>query len=356
MSTRTYQACLKPVSEQHGPPELNAAFLDTIVDTIQGLPDEVFKPNPYYDIYSVMNGVLGPYEDLTHRKAVMCEVLRVVAAFESDWNWNAGVDKHKPAEKFHPESEETGAFQVSWDSVYTTENDKNETLRACAAAGGATDAASFIRVMKANHKLAVEYCARLFRFSVGWCGTVKDRNMVVSHVSRKAVAEFRSFLAPALHLTELAGGSDAQHINRMLQIAKDPVAFEKVRQDAGVKLWDEARLKYPTDACAITLTELMQHAGIAIKDELMALGLTNILHRQRGWQVIPNGQQQPGDVGTTCHNTPTHNADHIYLVVEVINKDEMLVADNQEKAPKPHTRFVSGKGGKTPTLYFLRAV
>src|SRR4051812_47423596 len=113
--SRQYHACLNRVSEEHGHPPVE--FLDQIVDTLNRLPDDVFSENQYYDIYSAVSRVLGPWTSLLHRKAVMCEVLRVVAAFESDWHWNAGVDTHNPNSVHDPRGEETGAFQVSWDSL-----------------------------------------------------------------------------------------------------------------------------------------------------------------------------------------------------------------------------------------------
>jgi hypothetical protein len=71
----------------------------------------------------------------------------------------------------------------------------------------------------------------------------------------------------------------------------------------------------------------------------------------RGWTKISVGQQQAGDVGSTCGEVPHHGTDHIYLVLRTLNVDEMVVADNQE--PTPHFRFASGNG-KSPTTYFLR--
>jgi hypothetical protein len=65
------------------------------------------------------------------------------------------------------------------------------------------------------------------------------------------------------------------------------------------------------------------------------------------------GQHQDGDVGTTCGGTPLHGVDHIYFLLHRVNDDEMVIADNQARTP--HFRFVSGKGGKSPTTYFLRA-
>jgi hypothetical protein len=72
MSQRTYIACHQPVSEQHSSPP--NSFLDQLIDAINPLQDDVFDENERYDIYSVMLGSLGPYADLLHRKAIMCEV------------------------------------------------------------------------------------------------------------------------------------------------------------------------------------------------------------------------------------------------------------------------------------------
>ncbi|MFZ1219617.1 MAG: M15 family metallopeptidase [Chthoniobacterales bacterium] len=196
MSQRNYIACHNPVSEQHqSPPN---SFLDQLIDAINPLPDAVFAQNNQHDIYSVMLGSLGPYTDLLHRKAVMCEVLRVQAAFESDWNWNEGVDttnQHSLADK---RGEETGAFQVSWDSMHF-----DTSLKDCVRPFfQPDDVDAFINQMKLNHALAVEYCARLLRFNTTWCGTINHASMVISHVRRDAVAEFKSFL----QLNPVAGG------------------------------------------------------------------------------------------------------------------------------------------------------
>lgn len=110
-SNRTYIATRHPVNPEHSSPPI--PFLDQLIDAIDPLPDEVFAKNPLNDIYAVMKGSLGPYTSLKHRKAVMCEVLRVQAAFESDWNWDEGVDVNNIHSLTHIDGEETGAFQVS---------------------------------------------------------------------------------------------------------------------------------------------------------------------------------------------------------------------------------------------------
>ena len=188
MSDRIYVACHQAVSEQHGHPP--NSFLDQLIDAINPLPDQVFEKNQHHDIYSVMFGSLGPYDSLLHRKAVMCETLRVQAAFESDWDWNEGVDTTNQTSVHHKEGEETGAFQVSWDSMHF-----DDSLRECLdRLAGGHDVLTFIEKMKSNHALAVEYCARLLRFNTTWCGTLNDPHKVRAHVRRDAVAEFQTFL------------------------------------------------------------------------------------------------------------------------------------------------------------------
>src|SRR5262249_32209107 len=110
---------------------------------------------------------------------------------------------------------------------------------------------------------------------------------------------------------------------------------------------------YPRDGCAITLSVLLQDVGIKVSDTYQAFTLGNLLELKRKWQRIPIGQQKPGDVGSTCGSKPKHGTDHIYLVLQTKGSDQMVVADNQKTTP--HPRYVSGKGGKSPTKFFLRA-
>jgi hypothetical protein len=84
-----FDATRQPVSNRGVPPD---SFLDELVAWGKIAPDEIFAPNSNKDVYSNVVGVLGPWEDLRHRRAVMLEVMRVLAGFESSWDWNAGVD------------------------------------------------------------------------------------------------------------------------------------------------------------------------------------------------------------------------------------------------------------------------
>ncbi|MET3134364.1 hypothetical protein AAKU55_004660 [Oxalobacteraceae bacterium GrIS 1.11] len=358
MSIRTYIACHQAVSAQHR----NApnSFLDQLIDTINGLPDAAFEANNLHDIYSVMLGALGPYTGILHRKAVMCEVLRVQAAFESDWHWERGVDPCNASSMAHKEGEETGAFQVSWDSM-----PNDPSLPACVDRyAHAHDVDTFIKAMKENHALAVEYCARLLRFNTRWCGTLNDASMVIAHVRRDAVSEFQGFLqlnptaaTAEPSLTEMAlhvnaGVHDRQFISRLLAIGRDSTTLDNAQLRAGKKLMRYDGEVFPQNACAITLSTLLQDAGIIVPDIFQALALGIYLHSKRGWTRVDIGDQQAGDIGSTCGENAQPGNDHIYIVSERVDNDQMIVIDNQES--EAHIRFVTGKN-KTPTTFFLRA-
>jgi hypothetical protein len=109
---------------------------------------------------------------------------------------------------------------------------------------------------------------------------------------------------------------------------------------------------FPDNGCAANLSALLIESGIPVK---MTLGAGKLAHtlRSRGWSQIDVGNQAPGDVGVAYDEGKIPGIDHIYLVVNVIDQDEMMVADNQDKVP--HHRFATGRG-KSPTEFFLRAV
>lgn len=147
--------------------------------------------------------------------------------------------------------------------------------------------------------------------------------------------------------------SDADEIAPLLKIASDPSALVAAQRVAAQRLLAYDGETYPHDGCAITLSVLLQEAGIDVADQFQAIALGRALERDRGWTRVSLGDQQAGDVGSTCGATPDHGRDHIYLVLKPLNADEMVIADNQDT--HPHFRFISGAGGKTPTRFFLRA-
>src|SRR5260370_31353923 len=68
-------------------------FLEELVTWGKRSPDEIFAPNQFSDIYSSVINTLGPWEGIPHRRAVMLEVLRVLAGFESSRSEERRVGK-----------------------------------------------------------------------------------------------------------------------------------------------------------------------------------------------------------------------------------------------------------------------
>jgi hypothetical protein len=149
---------------------------------------------------------------------------------------------------------------------------------------------------------------------------------------------------------------DAEHVAALLAAAKTPATLTQAQATAAKALKAAGEPPYPKNGCAATLSALLQIAGIAVPMTLGAGRLANILGGQlksRGWAHVPVGEQKAGDVGVTFDEGGNAGADHIYLVIEPIDDDVMLIADNQAKTL--HKRAASGTPNKTPTEYFLRA-
>ena len=156
---------------------------------------------------------------------------------------------------------------------------------------------------------------------------------------------------PVLSLVHIDLVTDKDHIKQLIQEASSVGQLQCVQGRAADKLLMYDGEKYPSDGCAITLSVLLQDAGIDVPDTFTAIELGKALS-DRGWQIIPPGRQKAGDIDSTCGSTPQHGSDHIYLVLSQLDDDEMIIVDNQW--PTPHLRFVSGQD-KTPTTFFLRA-
>jgi hypothetical protein len=191
---RQYKACLKKVKGSPTPP----SFLDELVDWASYAPDVIFISNAKNDIYSNVLTDLGPYTSTLHRKAVMLEVLRVLAGIESTWHWNQGVDTSKK-KKNTPQNEETGAFQVSLDGIGNDASLKDFVKKTF----GKTDTKTFITNMKTNHKFAIEYAARLFMVTTAANGPLGTPEFH-SALSRDAVDEFMGFIFPWRERCEVA--------------------------------------------------------------------------------------------------------------------------------------------------------
>ena len=121
---------------------------------------------------------------MAHRRAAMLEVLRVLAGFESSWDWTCGRDVTNST-SVTPTTIEAGAWQVSGNSRAF-----GRDLRDLAPADGDR----FQRAMKSDHPLAMEYIARLLRHTVRHNGPVL-RHEIDPFLSREAVAQFMSLLS-----------------------------------------------------------------------------------------------------------------------------------------------------------------
>jgi len=165
-------------------------------------------------------------------------------------------------------------------------------------------------------------------------------------------AVFASAPNLAMEATAFAAASqDSGAIDRLVSLGSSPQSLRAAQSIAAQRLLAFDGETFPHDGCAITLSVLLQQAGIPVSDTFTAIEMGQVLLR-RGWRRIPVGQQQRGDMGSTCGPVAHHGTDHIYLVLRDVNDDEMVIADNQD--PAPHFRFASGRG-RSPTTFFLRA-
>jgi hypothetical protein len=156
---------------------------------------------------------------------------------------------------------------------------------------------------------------------------------------------------PATALSAALRSVDAIHVAELIRQGRTAAGLKAARTTAKAAL-----PQYPTNGCAAHLSALLQQAGIDIP---MTFGAGKLAQRlkDRGWTRVDVGSQIAGDVGVCFDNDPTpEGADHVYLVIETLGRDEMSIADNQRTADATHKRFASGAGGKTPTEYFLRAL
>jgi hypothetical protein len=180
-----YNSKKQLVANRGVPPD---AFLDQLVAWGKLAPNEIFEPNARSDVYSSVFDTLGPWQGIQHRRAVMLEVMRVLAGFESSWNWSEGRDASNPT-SVTPDTVEAGAWQVSANSMNFGQELKDLVL----AKVGTLDGNAFQQAMKQNHPLAMEYIARLLRHTTHHNGPVL-RHEIDPWLRRDAVAEFQALL------------------------------------------------------------------------------------------------------------------------------------------------------------------
>ena len=167
---RQFDACKQKVDNRGRAPD---EFLNELIDWGRAAPEEIFKKNDVFDIYSSVAAELGPWRGELHRRAVMLEVLRVLGGFESSWDWSAGRDIANPSSNTAC-TEEAGIFQCSGNSM-SFSSSLRQLLND--AANGDVSCQSFISTSKQNHKFAIEYCARLIRFTTKHHGPIKYQHI-----------------------------------------------------------------------------------------------------------------------------------------------------------------------------------
>jgi hypothetical protein len=182
----TYRATKHRVHNRGIPPD---RFLDELVAWGRTAPAEIFAPAPGHDVYTNVFNVLGPWRDNQYRRGAMLEIMRVLAGFESSWNWNCGRDVKGVASNTAT-TMEAGAFQVSANSMGFGQDLKKLVL----ARVGSADGTAFQKAMKQDHVLAMEYIARLLRHTVDHNGPVK-RKEINDWVRKDSVEEFLTLLA-----------------------------------------------------------------------------------------------------------------------------------------------------------------
>jgi len=168
------------------------SFLQNLVSWAKDAPESLFTPRPddhgETDIYTDVKPQLGPWTSLLHRKVAMCEVLRVLAGFESSWRPSTGADTTNPAEN-DDETYSAGLWQISYNS-----RGFGVDLREYLVQHEVTNGAVFQQRMKTDFDFAATYTAMLLRHTIRHNGPVK-RHEINPWLSRAAVAEFEQLLA-----------------------------------------------------------------------------------------------------------------------------------------------------------------
>ncbi len=198
---REFRHLEEKVHDRGEPPK---AFLEELIDWALAADDEIFDRNESLDVYSKIVGELGPWADLRHRKAALCEVLRVLGGFESSWNWDEGRDMS--ANNTDHDTMESGIFQCSSNSISFFKDDpyQEEIFQILGRRQrGPERSRAFIEKTKKDHGFALEYCARLLRKTTDHHGPVKHyrghiyqgkfQDGIGNHLSRAATNEFLSF-------------------------------------------------------------------------------------------------------------------------------------------------------------------
>lgn len=182
------------------PPE---SFRSELIRWGKMAAEDIFAPNPLVDIYSKTKSELGPWISPLQRRAGMLEIMRVLAGFESSWDWTEGVDTSRLGSTT-PENAEAGAWQVSYDARLI-----DVELGRLLATNRIATGLDFQRAMKFDHFLAMEFIARLMRHTTEHNGPLYKgderliirkslrgpENSIYPWLSRESMQEFQQALS-----------------------------------------------------------------------------------------------------------------------------------------------------------------
>lgn len=195
------RAIKSPVSERGIPP---VSFLNELIDWARVADFSVFdRNNIETEIFTLIRPKLGPWRVtpeepipfLFHRRAALLEAMRVHAGYESSWDWNEGVDTTNRSSVANIIGQETGIFQVSFDS--TDLGGREKPMRKYLDNRFGKDTVGprfFIDQMKKDHIFALDYYAHLVRLNIKWAGPLLH-GLIIKDLKPEAVEEFKNLLA-----------------------------------------------------------------------------------------------------------------------------------------------------------------
>lgn len=197
----TFHAIKSGVFDHGVPPD---KFLVEFLDWGKIAAEEIFAPNPSLnDLYVKIKPELGPWEDAIHRRGALLHALTVLAGFESDWDHTEGIDTSRLGDDT-PENSEAGAWQVSYDARGTAPG-----LITLLQSKDIKNGIQFQRAMKFDHRLSMEFIARLVRYNTLHNGPLYKgderlkirktlrgpEHSIYPWLRRAAVAEWRTLLS-----------------------------------------------------------------------------------------------------------------------------------------------------------------
>lgn len=180
------------------------SFLNELIDWARMTELSVFDRNDVdVEMFTLIRPKLGPWHEtpgepipfIFHRRAALMEAMRVHAGYESSWNWNEGVDRTNQTSVANITGQETGIFQVSYDS--TLLGGPTRPMKKYLDDLFGKDSVGpqfFIEHMKKDHVFALDYYARLVRVNIKWAGPLLH-GLIIKDLNPDAVEEFKNLLA-----------------------------------------------------------------------------------------------------------------------------------------------------------------